>query len=211
MLELTDKSFISAQPENRTVIEEALEFAWHDMLTNVEQLYPDLKQPLYTQDEFVSLLAGERGVLDWQPSDDDQQRRETADKAFDIHRKAGTRYGLRNALLPLGIDSVVTKGEQPYSVVVDGKLSDRPLTAETSQRMNARLTSYKSERDSIALTLSRSSNGTETKAAIVQTAKFIHVFAGVPVPPVYYGSNPKFGFVQSEKVIRVSAAEQVFN
>lgn len=211
MLKLTDKSFISAQPENRTVIEEALEFAWHDMITKVEQPYPDLKQPLYTQDEFVSLLAGERGVLDWQPSDDDQQRRETADKAFDIHRKAGTRYGLRNALLPLGIDSVVTKGEQPYSVVVDGKLSDRPLTAETSQRMNARLTSYKSERDSIALTLSRSNNGVETKAAIVQTAKFIHVFAGVPVPPVSYGSNPKFGFVQSEKVIRVSAAEQVFN
>lgn len=206
-----EKPFISAQPENRTVIEEALEFAWHDMLTKVEQPYPDLKQPLYTQDEFVSLLAGERGVLDWQPSDDDQQRRETADKAFDIHRKAGTRYGLRNALLPLGIDSVVTKGEQPYSVVVDGKLSDRPLTAETSQRMNARLTSYKSERDSISLTLSRSNNGAETKAAIVQTARFIHVFAGVPVPPVSYGSNPKFGFVQSEKVIRVSAAEQVFN
>lgn len=208
MLKLTDKSFISAQPENRTVIEESLEFAWHDMLTKVEQPYPDLKQPLYTQDEFVSLLAGERGVLDWQPSDDDQQRRETADKAFDIHRKAGTRYGLRNALLPLGIDSVVTKGEQPYSVVVDGKLSDRPLTAETSQRMNARLTSYKSERDSIALTLSRSNNGAETRAAIVQTAKFIHVFAGVPVPPVSYGSNPKFGFVQSEKVIKVQAAVQ---
>lgn len=208
MLEPTDKSFISAQPENRTVIEDALEFAWHDMLTNVEQPYPDLKQPLYTQDEFVSLLAGERGVLDWQPSDDDQQRRETADQAFDIHRKAGTRYGLRNALLPLGIDSTVNKGESPYSLVVDGKLSEQPLTEETSQRMNARLESYKSERDSIALTLSRSNNGAETKAAIVQTARFIHVFAGVPVPPVSYGSNPKFGFVQSEKVIKVQAAVQ---
>lgn len=208
MLELTDKSFISAQPENRTVIEEALEFAWHDMLSHVEQPYPDLKQPLYTQPEFVSFLAGERGVLDWQPSDNESQRRETADKAFDIHRKAGTRYGLRNALLPLGIDSTVNKGELPYSLVVDGKLSEQPLTAETSQRMNARLASYKSERDSIELTLSRSNNGVETKAAIVQTAKFIHVFAGVPVPPVSYGSNPKFGFVQSEKVIKVQAAVQ---
>lgn len=211
MLKLTDKSFISAQPENRTIIEEGLEFAWHDMLIKVEQPYPDLKQPLYTPKEFISLLAGERGVLDWQPSDNEQQRRDTADKAFDIHRKAGTRYGLRNALLPLGIDSTVNKGELPYSLVVDGKLSDQPLTAETSQRMNARLSSYKSERDSIDLTLSRSNNGSEVKAAIVQTTRFIHVFAGVPVPPVSYGSNPKFGFVQSEKVIRVSAAEQVFN
>lgn len=200
-----EKPFISAQPENRTVIEESLEFAWHDMLTKIEQPYPDLKQPLYTQDEFVSLLAGERGVLDWQPSDDDQQRRETADQAFDIHRKAGTRYGLRNALLPLGIDSTVNKGELPYSLVVDGKLSEQPLTEETSQRMNARLESYKSERDSVALTLSRSSNGTETKAAMVQTARFIHVFAGVKKPPISYGTNPKFGFIQSEKVIKVQA------
>ncbi|MFH0267229.1 phage tail protein [Vibrio rumoiensis] len=203
-----EKPFVSAQPENRTVIEEALEFAWHDMLTKVEQPYPDLKQPLYTPKEFISLLAGERGVLDWQPSDNEQQRRETADQAFDIHRKAGTRYGLRNALLPLGIDSTVNKGELPYSLVVDGKLSEQPLTAETSQRMNARLSSYKSERDSIDLTLSRSNNGAEVKAAIVQTARFIHVFAGVPVPPVSYGSNPRFGFVQSEKVIKIQAAVQ---
>lgn len=200
-----DKPFVSAQPENRTVIEEALELAWHDMLTKVEQPYPDLKQPLYTPKEFISLLAGERGVLDWQPSDDEQQRRETADKAFDIHRKAGTRYGLRNALLPLGIDSAVSKGELPYSIVVDGKLSDQPLTADTSQRMNARLSSYKSERDSIELTLSRSNNGAETKAAIVQTARFIHVYAGVKKPPISYGTNPKIGFVQSEKVIKVRA------
>ncbi|MFV0449792.1 MAG: phage tail protein [Vibrio sp.] len=203
-----DRLFISAQPENRTVIEEALEFAWHNMLTKVEQPYPDLKQPLYTKKEFINLLAAERGVLDWQPSDNEQQRRETTDKGFDIHRKAGTRYGLRNSLLPLGIDSTVNKGELPYSLVVDGKLSEQPLTAETSQRMNARLTSYKSERDSIELTLSRSNNGAEVKGAIVQAAKFVHVFAGVPKPPVSYGSNPRFGFVQSEKVIRVSAAEQ---
>ena len=200
-----EKPFVSAQPENRTSIEEALEFAWHDMLKKVDQPYPNLKQPLYTPQEFVSLLAGERGVLDWQPSDDEQQRRETTDKAFDIHSKAGTRYGLRNALLPLGIDSVVSKGELPYAVVVDGKLSDQPLTAETSQRMNARLASYKSERDTIELILSRSSLGSEVKAALVKTSKFIHVFAGVTKPPISYGTNPKFGFVQSEKIIKVQA------
>ncbi|WP_417536395.1 phage tail protein [Methylophaga sp.] len=200
-----DKPFISAQPENRTTIEEGLEFAWHDMLSKVEQPYPDLKQPLYTPKEFISLLASERGVLDWQPNDDEQQRRETADNAFDIHRKAGTRYGLRNALLPLGIDSSVSKGELPYSIVVDGKLSDKPLTTETSQRMNARLSSYKSERDSVSITLSRSNQGAEVKAALVQSAKFIHVFAGVTKPPISYGTSPKFGFVQSEKVIKVHA------
>lgn len=199
------KPFVSAQPENRTIIEEGLEFAWHDMLANVEQPYPDLKQPLYTQPEFISLLAGERGVLDWQPNDDKQQRRETADKAFDIHRKAGTRQGLVEALVPLNITAVVKKGELPYSIVIDGRLSEKPLTAETSQRLNARATSYKSERDSVSITLSRSNQGAEVKAALVQTAKFIHVFAGVTKPPISYGTNPKFGFVQSEKVIKVQA------
>lgn len=203
-----DRPFVSAQPENRTIIEEALEFAWYDMLAKVEQPYPNLKQPLYTPKEFINLLAAERGVLDWQPSDNEQQRRETADKAFEIHRKAGTRFGLRNALLPLGIDSVVQKGELPYSLTVDGKLSEQPLTAETSQRMNARVKSYKSERDSVEITLTRSNNGGNVKAAVVQSAKFIHVFAGVLKPPTFAGPNSKFGFVQSEKVIKVQAATQ---
>lgn len=176
------KPFVSAQPENRTIIEEGLEFAWHDMLTKVEQPYPDLKQPLYTQSEFVSLLAGERGVLDWFPNDNQTQRRETANKAFDIHRKAGTRIGLRESLLPLGIDSVITKGERPYSLVVDGDLLDLPLTPETSQRMNARLLSYKSERDSVEVILSRSNDGAEVKAILVQSTRFINISAAIAKP-----------------------------
>lgn len=175
-----EKPFISAQPENRTAIEEALEFAWHNMLTKVEQPYPDLKQPLYTQDEFVSLLASERGVLDWQPSDDDQQRRETADKAFDIHRKAGTRYGLRDALLPLGVDAAVEKGDLPYSITADGQLSEQPITSETAQRIKVRVSSYKSERDVVTLTLSRTEQGIRHHAVVVKVAKFVNVSAYSP-------------------------------
>ncbi|WP_236688376.1 hypothetical protein [Photobacterium kishitanii] len=64
MFEVTEP-FISVQPENRTLIEESLEYAWHTLLTNQIDPFPELKQPLLTSEQFVSLLAGERGVTDW--------------------------------------------------------------------------------------------------------------------------------------------------
>lgn len=204
MLERSD--FVSSQPENRTAIEEGLEFAWHHLLMQVEQPYPNLKQPLYTPAEFVSLLAGERGVLDWQPSDNEIQRRKTADRAFEIHRKAGTRAGLLGALSSLNIEANATKGSLPYSVIVDGRLSDLPLTADTSRRLNARVSHYKSERDTVSISLSRLNNGSQSRGCLIKTTRFVHVYAGIPKPPVSYGVSPRFGFIQSEKVIKVSAA-----
>lgn len=150
-----EKPFVSAQPENRTSIEEALEFAWHEILTTVDQPYPNLKQPLYTPQEFVSLLAGERGALDWQPSDDEQQRRETTDKAFDIHRKAGTRSGIEIALNALGCDAIITPwfdcdtAKPPYYIECVAWKSNAPVDKQLSERMIRRIESAKSERDTI--------------------------------------------------------------
>ncbi len=64
-----NKEFLSVQPNNASLIEEALEFAWTELIQSTFCPYPNLKQPLLTDKAFVALLAGERGVTDWQPKD----------------------------------------------------------------------------------------------------------------------------------------------
>ncbi|WP_243032916.1 phage tail protein [Vibrio cincinnatiensis] len=151
--------FISVQPDNRTLIEESLEYAWDRILKQSTSPYPDLKNPMLTPDEFVVLLASERGVADWQPDDTIDQQRKTTDKAFPIHSKAGTRTGLKTAVQALGYDAQVTSGhklaekipyhveilawKEPSDLVDDGKIA----------RLISRINTYKSERDSIEVAM----------------------------------------------------------
>lgn len=151
--------FVSAQPENRSTLEEALEYAWHQLIENAESPYPLLKQPLHTADDFVALLAAERGVLDWQPEDSLAQQRKTAHRAFEIHRKAGTRYGLNVALDTLDCDLEITPWHQmksppgPYHIDVIAWRRNQAVNKKTADRVLARIDNTKSERDTVSLTL----------------------------------------------------------
>ncbi|WP_249371363.1 phage tail protein [Vibrio sp. 2-2(8)] len=178
--------FVSVQPDNRTLIEESLEYAWARILALAPNPYPNLKNPQLTADEFVVLLAGERGVADWQPTDTIVQQRKTTDKAFPIHSKAGTRAGLKTALDALGFASAVTRGDAAYSIDVEGRLLDQPLTAEMSQRINARITAYKSERDSVTTTISRLHSANKYRALVLHSARIVRVKAAGPIPFTLY-------------------------
>ncbi|MBU2897684.1 phage tail protein I [Vibrio hepatarius] len=171
-----NEPFNSIQPSNRTIIEESLEYAWVLVLEKLESPYPNLKNPLLCPDEFVAVLAGERGVQDWQPGDTLEQQRSTTDKAFEIHSKAGTRYGLRTSLNALGFDSTISKGIKPYSLEVEAYLQDKPLTEESSQRVDTRVGTYKSERDDVSINISRQSSGevyvgVTTEIGVTMTSK----------------------------------------
>ncbi len=174
---LKPNEFVSVQPENRTLIEEGLEFAWHGLLSASENPYPELKQPLLTSDEFVSLLASERGVLDWQPNDTMKQRRETTEQAFAIHRKAGTRFGLSQALSVLNITTEMKKGALAYSLKIDGYLSDLPIDKETTARVASRIDNYKSERDTVDIALIRSADSHAFIGSTIQTGIVIEIGA----------------------------------
>ncbi len=158
MLEPNDVEFISVQPENRTALEEAIEYAWHKLIESAHSPYPDLRNPLTTQEEFVSLLASERGVQDWQPIDMPHQRRETTARAFEIHSKAGSRAGLKMAIEALGFKADVERSPLPYSLVISAELEKESLSGEIQLRLNSRAGAYKSERDTLDLRLVRSSN-----------------------------------------------------
>ncbi|MFM2477367.1 phage tail protein [Celerinatantimonas sp. MCCC 1A17872] len=149
--------FISVQPENRTVVEEALEYAWNQLIAALPDPYPNLKQPLETAAEFVDLIAQERGVLDYQPGDTLAQKRNTTDQAFQIHSKAGTRSGLKDALDALGFNSSVEKADEPYAITVIADIEADSLTEALQQRLEARVTAYKSERDSVGVDVVRGS------------------------------------------------------
>ena len=158
MFEVTEP-FISVQPENRTLIEESLEYAWHTLLANQRDPFPELKQPRLTSEPFVSLLAGERGVTDWRPEDSLEQQRKTADNAFEIHRKAGTRHGLAVAMDALDCDIEVTPWYQmdappgPYHIEVVAWKRNEPVNQKTAKRMLTRIENTKSERDTVELIL----------------------------------------------------------
>ncbi|MFD2177852.1 phage tail protein I [Veronia pacifica] len=148
--------FISIQPENRSTLEEALEYGWHRLIETAERPYPDLRQPMQTQAAFVALLASERGVLDWQPGDSLDQHRKTTEYAFEIHSKAGTRHGLKAGLQALGCEAVVMPwyqtGEASYSLAVEVS-QERPFDRRMAERVQKRLDATKAERDTIDLTL----------------------------------------------------------
>lgn len=198
-----NNGFVSVQPESRTIIEEALEFAWDRVLAQQVNPYPDLKNPELTPDDFVVLLAAERGVADWQPSDSKSQQRETTMNAFPIHSKAGTRYGLKSALKALGFSSSVAKGELPYSIEVEGRLDEEPLTAETSIRINSRISTYKSERDTAKTTLSRLHTGKCYRTLLLNCARIVRVIAAEPVPPTYAMDKKRTIASYSVKSVRI--------
>lgn len=151
------EEFVSVQPQNTTAIEEALEYAWDQLITGQSDPYPMLKQPLYTADEFVALLAGERGVFDWQPNDSIAQQRQTANQAFAIHRSAGTRSGLRLSLGVIDSELEVTPWYQvddapgPYYLKCVAWRKHHPITKALTERLLSRIEHVKSERDSVDL------------------------------------------------------------
>lgn len=150
-----NKAFLSVQPNNASLIEEALEFAWTELIQSTFCPYPNLKQPLLTDKTFVALLAGERGVTDWQPKDTLESQRKTVDKAFDIHRKAGTRFGLSIALDAIDCDVEVTPWHQmqpihaPYHIECIAWQRNQPLDKSAITRVLSRIESTKSERDTV--------------------------------------------------------------
>ncbi|MBY7859118.1 phage tail protein [Vibrio fluvialis] len=196
--------FVSVQPENRTLIEEALEYAWGRLLNKQSPPYPDLKSPLRTPEEFVVLLAAERGVADWQPGDTLQQQRVTTDRAFEIHSEAGTRGGLQVALAALGFDAEVKRGNLPYSLQITS-WSGAGVSNRTLERVQSRTVQYKSERDSFSLAVGFKASGSVYVGGAVVSAP--RVLVGPWVPPIIEASGAQYvgGAVQS--VMRVIVNE----
>lgn len=160
-------------PSNASHLERALYHGWKTVLAELESPYPTVKDPKKCPSAFLSLLAGERGVLDWLSSDNDVDKRLTVNNAFNVHQMAGTREGIIQSIETLDASAVIKKSDKPYQLDVDVVLKNKPLTTEVKQRIQRRVDTYKSERDTINLSYHRPSETDRYKAAVVQWAKVI--------------------------------------
>ena len=145
--------------DNAQPLEKAIRLAFRDSLHELKPPYPKLLNALETPVQFLPALAAERGVVDWYDTDDEEFKRETTDGSYRLLMKSGTRYGIRSSLNTLGFDSVISKGVKPYTLEVEAYLQDDPLTDESKQRIDARVNTYKSERDYVSVNITRQSPG----------------------------------------------------
>ncbi|MCL9783666.1 phage tail protein [Vibrio sp. S4M6] len=154
--------------DNAQPIEKAIRLAFRDSLLLLKPPYPELLNANNTPSDFLPFLAGERGVIDWYETDDEVFKRETVDGSFRLLQQSGTRAGLRESLNALGFDSTISKGGTPYTLEVEAFLKDKPLSDETSGRVDARISTYKSERDGITVNISRQSEGNQYVAVATE-------------------------------------------
>lgn len=163
-----------------------------------------LHNPMTTQTSLLDIMAKEAGVQDWFADDSEQAKRQAIAQAVPIHQKAGTRAGVRQALEAIGINAEVRRGAQPYSLYIEGRLEDRPLTEETSRRMNARVELYKSEVDTAEIVLTRAHHAQKYRGLLLQQSKIVRVQAGEPVPPEFEIAKTRAAVVYSVKTVRVN-------
>jgi len=193
----------SLLPDNSTPFEEAFEHATADMMAS-DNVYVWLNDPLTTKDGLLDLMAKEAGVQDWFSDDSETAKRQAINQAVPIHKKAGTRSGVRLALKAIGINATVIRGSKPYTIYVEGRLESEPLTSEISRRMNARVELYKSEKDTAEIVLTRAHEAQNYRGVVLNRSKIVRVLAGEPIPPVFQINKSRAQAMYSVKTVRVS-------
>lgn len=190
-------------PDNSTLFEESFEHACAALVVS-EDHHDWLHDPLKTKTHLLDIMAAEAGVQDWFADDSEESRRQAIAQAVPIHQKAGTRAGVKQALDAIGINAEVTRGNKPYSLYIEGRLEDQPLTEEISRRMNARVELYKSEVDTAEIVLTRAHHGQKIRGLLLQQSKIVRVQAGEPVPPEFDMFKTRAAVVYSVKTVRIN-------
>lgn len=148
-------NYKSPYADNAAPIEKAIGNAHRAQLFKQGSPYPALLQPLNTPSQFLSAFAQERGVIDWYDSDSEAVKRATVNDSLKFLKKSGTRAAISEALGALNITAEFIKADRPYTLFVDGFLQDEAIDMETIARVERRINNYKSERDTIELSLIR--------------------------------------------------------
>ena len=172
-------------PDNRTTFERRYEEGSKALVKN-EDVLTWLNDPQNTQLQLLDLMAKEAGVLDWFWSDNLAEKRQSIANAVPIHRRAGTRQGLVEALEAINVTAEIERGSKPYSIVVK-TWSPKGIAAPVLARIKARVDNYKSERDSYSLSIGFKSQGLLFVGGGVIAAP--KVVVGSWVPPLVESSG----------------------
>ncbi len=174
-------------PDNRTLLERALEQTISQSLLSLDSVYPELWDPYQTPDHLLPYLAHAKGVPDW-GNDTQQAKRETVANIWPVQRQAGTRKAVKQAVDALGFDASVSRGAEPFHLKVDLWREDvGTLEPDILARARRRIGYVKSERDVIDLTLNASSNVTlyvalsAGAACIANSAADVDGLSAIPI------------------------------
>jgi phage tail P2-like protein len=166
----------SLLPDNRTVLETALEKSLSEQLAKIESPFYTLWDSQKVPNHLLPYLAHAKGVPEG-GDDTEQAKRDTVANIWPVQRQAGTKKAIKKAVDSLGFDAEVKRGDQPYHLHIDLWREDvGTLEPDILARAHRRINQVKSERDVVALTLSASANGEVNTAIAVLTSTITSSF-----------------------------------
>jgi phage tail P2-like protein len=143
----------SLLPDNRTVLEAALEKSLSEQLAKLESPFSNLWNPQTVLSHLLPYLAHAKGVPDW-GDDTEQAKRDTVANIWPVQRQAGTKKAIKRAVDALGFDADVTRGDQPYHLQIDLWREDiGSFEQDIYSRVDRRIAQAKSERDVVSINI----------------------------------------------------------
>lgn len=205
----------SLQTDNRSALQVAIEQAVDQELARIEQQapLPGLFDATESPSQFLVSLAIERGIVDWSESDSESARRMTVRDAMTLHRLSCSREGIRRSIAALGFHSQIQRS-RAYVLSVEAEIETEPLTEPLLQRITRRIATYKAGRDSIDLSLVRSSPVNVCIAALAESGAMSDCEAYRPdeslfSDPVYFGVVPVSAVVSDCEPYNIAFSDPV--
>jgi phage tail P2-like protein len=156
---MSDVEKFSVLPDNASLLERGIEFAFKRLLYEIENPYPDLLNPSLTPAKMLPYLANDRGVTEWDTNADEFEKRCTVQSIWPIRRLSGTAAAIRYAVESLGMSVDIMPwyktGANPYTFYLNIYCDDVELTSELNTRLDARVSEAFAERDQFSINLAR--------------------------------------------------------
>lgn len=171
----------SLLPDNRTLIETALEQTLAEHLAAIPSPFPDLWNPDDVSLDLLPWLAQAKGVTRWNATAPESERRTAVRDIWPLQKEAGMRAAIRRATIAAGFEAEVVPwyrqqpAGSPYSMMVTGWAADKPLTEEQRLDLLQRVQDAVSERDEVTVRIGRQSSASPFIAAVAQLSKLVTV------------------------------------
>lgn len=171
----------SLLPDNRTLLETALEQALADRLRAIPMPFPDVWSPDQVPTALLPWLAQAKGLQHWDAAAPENDHRLAVASIWPMQREGGTRAAIRRALEAAGFTAEIVPWYRmqpvgtPYSLQVTGWADNKPITEDQRLNLLRRLQDAVSERDDITVRMGRESSARPKVAASIQLSRLITV------------------------------------